>query len=142
MKEKIKASWRFRIANWILSGTLRKALDEVINNLEMFLTISRWPTEPDIYMHVDALENHLLVRSVGILLTYLEKRQTTFRFKLANFVCKSELIEMLKTTMYSIFDILRSIEYKDFSAGLKDISIIRFNLECAQMYRGYLKEDY
>ena len=132
MKEEIKTSWRFRIANWILSGTLRKALDEVISNLEMFLTISRWPTEPDIYIHVDALENHLLVRSVDILLTYLGKRETTFRFKLANFVCKRELIEMLKTTMYSIFDILRSIEYKDFSAGLKDISDVRFRL-------GYVK---
>ena len=83
-------------------------------------------------MHVDALENHLLVRSVDILLTYLEKRQTTFRFKLANFVCKSELIEMLKTTMYSTFDIIRSIECKDFSAGLKDISDVRFRL-------GYVK---
>ena len=132
MKEEIKASWRFRIANWILSGTLRKALDEVISNLEMFLTISRWPTEPDIYIHVDALENHLLVRSVDILLTYLGKRETTFRFKLANFVCKHELFVMLKTTMYSIFDILRSIEYKDFSAGLKDISDVRFRL-------GYVK---
>ena len=132
MKEKIKASWRFRIANWILSGTLRKAIDEVISNLEMFLTISRWPTEPDIYMHVDALENHLLVKSVDILLTYLEKRQTTFWFKLANFVCKRELIEMLKTTMYSTFDAVRSIEYKDFSAGIKDISDVRFIL-------GYVK---
>lgn len=132
MKEKIKASWRFRIANWILSGTLRKALDEVISNLEIFLTISKWPTEPGIYMHVDALENHLLVRSVDIILTYLEKCETTFRFKLANFVCKHELFVMLKTTMYSIFDILRSIEYKDFSAGLKDISDVRFRL-------GYVK---
>ena len=132
MKEEIKASWRFRIANWILSGTLRKALDEVISNSEMFLTISRWPTEPDIYMHVDALENQLLVKSVGILLTYLEKRETTFRFKLANFVCKHELLNMLKTTMYSTFDVVRSIEYKDFSAGLKDISDVRFIL-------GYVK---
>ena len=132
MKEEIKASWRFRIANWILSGTLRKALDEVISNLEMFLTISRWPKEPDIYMHVDALENHLLVKSVDILLTYLEKRQTTFRFKLANFVCKRELIEMLKTTMYSVFDVVRSIERKDFSADIKDISDVRFRL-------GYVK---
>ena len=132
MKEEIKASWRFRIANWILSGTLRKALDEVISNLEIFLTISKWPTEPGIYMHVDALENHLLVKSVDTLLTYLNKRQTTFRFKLANFVCKHELLVMLKTTMYSIFDIVRSIEYKDFSAGLKDISDVRFRL-------GYVK---
>ena len=132
MKEEIKAYWRFRIANYILSGTLRKALDEVISNLEMFLTISRWPTEPDIYTRVDALENQLLVKSVDILFTYLEKRQTTFRFKLANFVCKRELIEMLKTTMYSIFDVVRSIEHKDFSAGLKDISDVRFRL-------GYVK---
>ena len=132
MKEEIKASWRFRIANWILSGTLSKALDKVINNLEMFLTISRWPTEPDIYMHVDALENQLLVKSVDILLTYLEKCGTTFRFKLANFVCKHKLLVMLKATMHSIFDILRSIEYKDFSAGLKDISEVRFRL-------GYVK---
>lgn len=132
MKEEINASWRFRIANWILSGTLMKALDEVISNLEMFLTISKWPTEPGIYMHVDALENHLLVKSVDILLTYLNKRQTTFRFKLANFVCKHELLDMLKTTMYSIFNIVRSIEYKDFSAGLKDISDVRFRL-------GYVK---
>lgn len=134
MEEKIKASWRFRIANWILGGTLRKALDEVITNLETFLTISRWPTEPDIYMHVDALENHLLVKSVDILLTYLVKRETTFRFKLANFVCRHELLEMLKTTMYSIFDVVMSIEYKNFSAGIKDIDNIQFNLRCAKLY--------
>lgn len=132
MKEEIKSSWRFRIANWILGGTLRKALDEVISNLEIFLTISRWPTEPDIYIHVDALENHLLVKSVDILLTYVMKRETTFRFKLANFVCRHELLEMLRTTMNSIFDVVRSIEYKDFSAGLKDISDVRFSVGYAK----------
>lgn len=139
MNEKIKASWRFRIANWILCGTLSKVLDEVISNLEMFLTISRWPTEPDVYMTVDALENHLLVKSVDILLNYVTKRETTFRFKLANFVCRHEMLEMLKTTMYSIFDVVRSIEYKNFSAGRKDIGNIQFNLRCAKLYYGYLK---
>lgn len=134
MKEKIKTSWRFRTANWILGGTLRKALDEVIFNLETFLTMSRWPTEPDVYMTVEPLENHLLVKSVEVISNYLLKRETTFRFKLANFVCRGELLEMLKITMYSIYDLVRSIEYKDWSIGLNDITVIRFNLDCVKSY--------
>lgn len=131
-KEKIKSSWQFRIANWILGGTLRKALGEVISNLEMFLTISRWPKESDVYMTVDALENYLLVKSVDILLNYVTKRETTFRFKLADFVCKHDLLRMLKDTMYNTYDTVNSIDYKSGSAGLKDINNVRFSLAYAK----------
>lgn len=126
-KETIKTSWRFRIANWILGGTLRKALDEVITNLEMFLTVSRWPTEPGVYMTVEPLENHLLIKSVDILLKYLTKHEDTFRFKLANFVCKHELRKMLRDVMYDTYDIVNSIDYKSGSAGVNDIRNVRFS---------------
>ena len=132
MKEKIKTSWRFRIANWILGGTLMKALNEVITNLEMFLTISRWPTEPDVYMTVEPLEEYLLIKVVRVLLNHLMKYETTFRFKLANFVCKHELLRMLKNTMHDIYDTVNSIDYKSGSAGLKDIDDIRLSLRYAK----------
>ena len=132
MKEKIKTSWRFRIANWILGGTLMKALNEVITNLEMFLTISRWSTEPYVYMTVEPLEEYLLIKVVRVLLNYLMKYETTFRFKLANFVCKHKLLRMLKNTMHAIYDTVNSIDYKSRSAGLKDIDDVRLSLRYAK----------
>lgn len=131
-KEKIKSSWRFRIANWILCGTLRKALGEVINNLEMFLTISRWPTKPDLYISVEPLETYLLIKVVNILFKYVMEHETMFRFKLANFVCKHDLLRMLKDTMYNTYDTVNSIDYKSGSAGLKDINNVRFSLAYAK----------
>ena len=131
-KEKIKTSWRFRIADWILGGTLRKALDEVIANLEMFLTISQWPTEPGVYMTVEPLENHLLIKSVDILLKYLTKHEDTFRFKLANFVCKHELRKMLRDVMYDTYDIVNSIDHNSGSAGVNDIRNVRFSSTLAK----------
>ena len=132
MKEKIKTSWRFCIANWILGGTLMKALNEVITNLEMFLTISQWPTEPYVYMTVEPLEEYLLIKVVRVLLNYLMKYETTFRFKLANLVCKHKLLRMLKNTMYAIYDTVNSIDYKSRSAGLKDIDDVRLSLRYAK----------
>lgn len=131
-KETIKTSLRFRIANWILGGTLRKALDEVISNLETFLTVSQWPTEPGVYMTVEPLENHLLIKSVDILLKYLTKHEDTFRFKLANFVCKHELRKMLRDVMYDTYGIVNSIDYKSGSAGVNDICNVRFSSTLAK----------
>ena len=131
-KEIIKTSWRFRIANWILGGTLRKALDEVITNLEMFLTLSQWPTEHGVYMTVEPLENHLLIKSVDILLKYLTKHEDTIQFKLANFVCKHELRKMLRDTMYNVYDAAISIDHNLGSAGIDDIRNVRFSITWAE----------
>lgn len=128
MNEKIKMSWRFGVANWILCGSLKKVIVEVIDNLEIFLSISNWPTEPGVYVDIAPIENQLLVRSVDILLAYLTKNEGSFRFWLANFVCKHKLREMLKTAMYSIFDTTESIVSNDWSVGFDSIRAVRFSL--------------
>lgn len=128
MKEKIKSSWRFRIANWILGGTLEKDLTDAINVLETFLNISRWPTEPDGRMSVDCLELHLIGISVSILLDYCIKHGDTFKFKLANFVCMGKLKGWIRGAMYSIYDILCSIENRGNVIDYTDIYQIRFSV--------------
>ena len=132
MKEKIKSSWRFRIANWILGGTLEKELMDAINVLETFLNISKWPTRPGLYIAVEPLETYLLIKVIKILFEYLMENEYTFRFKLANFVCKHELLEMLKTTMDSAYTVVMSIDDKSGSAGLKDINDVRFSFGYAK----------
>lgn len=119
MKKKI--SFRFRIADWILGGTLEKTINYAVDKLDILLTFCCPPIHHDGSINMDSVSFDILLMSMSILINYIEMYSDTFKFKLADLLYGHNLRERLMNAFDDLCDIKRSIEQKDMSINNIDI---------------------